>query len=180
MNLSIIIQCKTELAEGKIAPTINVLLKNTGNNSSLAKVLLVLSCRFNRLRNKELKGTMSSSEAEIERNKIVENIIDLLAETPFHVEKIMPTEKNITNYEKALLYRSRFLEKYNLTRDEVDIISLFAQQIYSHKEIADLLYICEFDFKKRLRSIESKLYLSTNGIINFAYQAGIIIPIMQN
>jgi len=172
MNLFIVNQCKMELANGKVDSVIDCLLKNTDNNSNLNTEVLLLSYRFHRLRNKELNGTIGSSAAAIQSNRIVEKMINLLEEIPIYTKN----QKDIINYEKSLVYRRQLLNQHNLTRQEVDIISLTAQA-YSNKEIASLLYITKYAAKTHRRNIKAKLNLSnTADIVRFAFQTGITLP----
>jgi len=88
----------------------------------------------------------------------------------------IPVQSGEIDYTKSLSARNQFLEDYNLTRREVDIISLISQS-YSNKEIANLLHISEFTVKSHRRNIKAKLHLSdTADIVRFAFQTGITFP----
>ena len=79
------------------------------------------------------------------------------------------------DYTLSLAARNQFLKEYNLTRREVDIISLISQS-YSNKEIAEILHISEFTVKAHRRNVKAKLHLSdTVEIVRFAFQAGITL-----
>jgi len=88
----------------------------------------------------------------------------------------IPVQSGEIDYELSLIYRNELLKKYNLTRREVDIISLIAQA-YSNKEIANLLHISENTVKAHRRNLKTKLHFSdTANIVRFAFQTGITLP----
>jgi len=85
----------------------------------------------------------------------------------------IPIQSGKIDYSKSLPVRKQFLEDHNLTRREVDIISLIAQS-YTNKEMAALLHISEFTVKTHRRNLKRKLRLSnTSDIVRFAFQTGI-------
>lgn len=88
----------------------------------------------------------------------------------------IPVQSGDIDYELSPINRNEFLKKYNLTRREVDIISLIAQA-YSNKEIANLLHISENTVKAHRRNLKAKLHFSDAvSIVRFAFQTGIARP----
>lgn len=88
----------------------------------------------------------------------------------------IPIQSGEIDYELSLIYRNEFLKKHNITRREVDIISLIAQA-KTNKEIANLLHISENTVKAHRRNLKAKLHLSnTAAITRFAIEKGIVLP----
>jgi len=88
----------------------------------------------------------------------------------------IPSQSGEIDYEKSQHYRTEFLKRHNLTRREVDIISLVVQG-HSNKQIAEFLYISEYTVKAHRRNLKAKLHLSnTADLIRFAFQTGIVQP----
>lgn len=93
-----------------------------------------------------------------------------------YVSSEIPIQNGEIDYEKSLHYRTEFFKNNDLTRRQVDIISLVAQG-FSNKEIANLLYISEFTVKAHRRNLKTKLHLySAVDITRFAIKKGIIRP----
>lgn len=86
----------------------------------------------------------------------------------------IPVQSGKIDYAQSLNNRNKFLNVHNLTRREVDIISLIAQG-HSNKEIAQAFYISEHTVKAHRRNLKAKLHLSnTADIVRFAFQTGIV------
>jgi len=78
MNQLVIKECKLELAMGKVEPVINLLLESTSENEELHAEVILLSNRFQRLKAKQLDGTIKDDEAEIQWTKITKGVIDIV------------------------------------------------------------------------------------------------------
>lgn len=68
-----------------------------------------------------------------------------------------------------------FMQKYQLTKREIDIIQHIAKGLTT-KQIADVLSLSEFTVNAHRRNIARKLHLDTAiGVINFAREQGLIV-----
>ncbi len=74
----IITKCKKELALGKVEYVINFLIKNTSENSELNMEMILISSRFQRLKAKQLAGTIKYEDSEIQLTKITRSVLEVL------------------------------------------------------------------------------------------------------
>lgn len=78
MNELIINQCKLELAMGKVESVIWILLESTNKDEALQVDIILLSNRFQRLKARQLEGTIKDEEAEVQLVKIVKSLIEII------------------------------------------------------------------------------------------------------
>ena len=72
------------------------------------------------------------------------------------------------------IYQDKFLKKYNLTKREMEILSLIAQAL-SNKEIASELYISDQTVSVHRKNIMRKLGVSNAAaLIKIAYENDLI------
>ena len=80
------------------------------------------------------------------------------------------------DFDQSFNIREEFLEKYNLSRREADIICLIADG-KSNKEIAEICFVSEYTVKAHRRNIKIKLHLAnTADIVRFAFETGLTMP----
>lgn len=142
-------------------PNLYIIVLTSTNNVQLSTVAIKRGANAYLLKSFSKQELLKALEEVMCGNKVIAKSI---------ADK--KTANNVNDMNTEVL--NQFLKAYNLTRREVDIISLIAQG-YKNKNIAELFHISENTVKTHRKNIKRKLnFVGTADIVKFAFDTGIL------
>lgn len=114
----------------------------------------------NEVKKRKAEGYLIKNSSAGELTEVISKILD--------GQMHFPAPGQLQAIRDDSFFLDGFLKKYQLTKREVEIISLVCQEL-SNKEIADKLFLSELTIKTHRRNILRKLDIkNVAGLVNFA------------